>query len=279
MQTYHKVLLVLLSAAIGTLCAILLILYEKSKEREALTLPIEDRTHGYYSDDYPDGIRRYGHLEAHGDYTKLKLIIRTEKKDYCPDDPVDIIFFVRNDSDREVHIGPGFGWQHFFQFWQLFHSNSEEVLKTPKGETASQVQPRAPDSRWIEHGGGGYRYVKLQSGQERRIDQTRLNDYFDLTKPDTYELTCFLTKFIDGQYYETPLQSNTLTFSVLEEKTRKDEYPLPGESEKFPQNPPKGEEVFQQTTPPKNVFYVYDKDSNPMFIDVSPTTYYRQRGR
>jgi hypothetical protein len=128
--------------------------------------------------------------------------------------------------------------------------------------------------------------MKLQPGQkhELHISQICLNDYFDLSKPDTYELTCFTTSFIGGQYYETPRQSNTLTFRVLEgsghvptieDGKRKMEAKL------IYTNPPPGEEVFKQPKPPKNVFYVHT-DTEPYIKyldDVSPYTYYRERAK
>ena len=267
MQAYHKALL---SVVVGVLCVALLLLYVKTKEWEESKLLIEDYPPAGYSDHYPDGIRRYGFLEAHGDYTKLKLIIRSEKKDYGPGDPVEITFFVRNDSDGRVHLGPGLGELHYTHFWKLFHSNSEEVLKTPKGEIEFQSQPGIPHSDRIQNSTGGRIYPQLQPGQEFRITQIRLNIYFDLSKPDTYELTCFLKKFIDGQYYEPPLQSNTLTFRILEDGEK-------AENAEEGINPPEGEEVFKQPKPPKNVFYAYDQTSRLIFIDESPATYYHQR--
>ena len=134
-------------------------------------------------------------------------------------------------------------------------------------------------------------HIELQPGEEHQIGTVdilgQLNRYFDLSIPDTYMLVCFLGTACFGQYYEPLLQSNTLTFRVLEngEKAENTEEDL---------NPPKGKEVFMQPKPPKNVFYVYDDDEpdypwmrtdNGPFIakprkiiDISPEMYYRDEG-
>jgi len=167
-----------------------------------------------------------------------------------------------------------------------FHSNYDEVVKTPIWEEEFQKlklqnrNERLPLARI-----SGHRYIKLQPGQEQEFNWFDLDYYNVLTEPDTYELTCFITSVIDGQYYETPLQSNTLTFRVLETPVA-DDYWLRdgvtqrgGEPQHIPYtNPPPGEEVFKQPKPPKNVFYVYT-NTEILYPDVSPYTYYRQKAK
>ena len=244
-------------------------------------VPFEDSSPTLYHDDDSNGIRFYMGLPAHGDYTKLKLIVRSEKMNYYPGEPVWIKFYVRNDSDSDVHIQRCGSSINRIDLWKLFHSNYDEPLKTSKGEKRSQLgkqQVGRETSIWgIE---SGFHYFKLRSGQEYQQDWYLLTDYYDLSKPDTYELTCFLTTFLQGQYYEPPLQSNTLTFRILEPTG--EEPPLPrSEPQHIPYtNPPPGEEVFKQPKPPKNVFYVRTNDEPEIvFLDASPTTYYRQKAK
>jgi len=227
--------------------------------QETSELPLEDRDPAMYDDS--DDIRQYARLEAHGDYTRLKLIIRTKKKDFNLGEHVYIRFYVRNDSDDEVHIRQRQpASPHCALFWKLFHSNDEEVAKTPEWEgnyqrliQLSQLNQLSdhgnPDWNWLR-----LRYLKLQLGQECELDWRLLNYYYDLTKPDTYELTCFYESFLYGQYYEPPLQSNTLTFRI-HEPTGEEPAKYPYEPQHIPYtNPPPGEEVFKQPKPPKNVF-------------------------
>jgi len=258
--------------------------------QESKEVPHEDSNPGYYRDG-SDGIRYYGRLEAHGDYSKLKLIIRTKKRDYNFGEPVWIKFYVRNDSDGEIHIVGHHSVRWEAHLSKLFHSNYDEVVKTPiwEEEFQKRIQRRDYDHRegiapWGME--SGYNYLKLQPGQERELDWFPLNYYYELTKPDTYELTCFLTTFIKRQYYETPLQSNTLTFRILETPVAEDYWyrdgtQRGGEPQHIPYtNPPPGEEVFKQPKPPKNVFYVHTNDEPYiLYPDVSPYTYYRQKAK
>ena len=244
-------------------------------------LPFADRfpaSYGYGR----DGIRRYIRLEAHGDYAKLKLIARSRKRDYNPGEHVDIKFFVRNDSeDSEVPVSCFALTGDCACLWKLFHSNYDETAKTPKWE--GEFQNRKQQDKGILWGRwrGAKPIVKLKPGQEYPLDLVRLNDYFDLTKPDTYELTCFQTSFIEGQKYEPPLQSNTLTFRILEESSQEQtdtkERPkikigggplwkiarIRVEDDLPYTNPPPGEEVFKQPKPPKNLFYDANQPLDP----------------
>ena len=239
----------------------------KGSREESKELPIEDRTPGAYVD-LSDGTRRYARLYPRGDYSRLKLIIRSVKKDYNPGESIVIRFFVRNDSESEAHLRISFSSTYFFHSWKLFYSNYDEVAKTSKGEERFQVNKRL----WPSDGrqpyatpDSGYCYIKLQPGKEYEINATCLNVYFDLMQPDTYELTCFLPSFLYRQYYDPPLQSNTLTFRVLEEGEKSGVVEVDT-------NPPKGEEVFKQPKPPKNVFYALGQAGNEVFLDESPTT-------
>jgi len=246
-------------------------------------LPVEDRDPAYYVDG-SDGIRRYECIEAHGDYTKLKLIVRSRKPDYNLGERVRLKFFARNDSDSEVHIRCLPSTYYCAHYWKLFHSNYDEAVKTPKLE--ERIQER---KRWGRYGFewgpiGSHTYIKLQPGQEAELDWMCLNDLFDLSKPDTYELTCFTTSVIDGQEYQPPLQSNTLTFRILETPVAADYWYSDGVTQRGgePQhitytNPLPGEEVFKQPKPPKNVFYVHtNTEPYILYPDVSPYDYYRQ---
>ena len=216
--------------------------------------------------------RSYSLLMAHGDYAKLKLIIRSTKKNYYPGVPIEIVFFARNDSDGEIHL-EDFTVLFFLNLWKLFHSNYDEVTKTLHWENETQKYKdtmRPPRYEFIgkERGDEG-KYLRLQPGQEYEFDlRVRLSDYFDLSQPDTYELTCFLPTVIGGQYYKPPLQSNTLTFRVLEDGEKASDIGTD-------MNPSKGEEVFKQPKPPKYVFYYADKE----FTDISATEYTFKRAR
>ena len=259
---YTALLLPLIWALSGTD----LLMGEDQKE-----VPIEDSDPVYYRD-YPDGMRYYPGLEAHGDYTQLKLIVRSRKPDYNLGERVWLKFFVRNDSDSEVHVDCLHSAYWHAHYWKLFHSNYDEVRKMPKLEELIQQRKRSRSYgfEWPEIGDGRPRYFKLQPGQEVELHWMRLNDLFDLSKPDTYELTCFVTTVILGQKYQPPLQSNTLTFRILETSgsgaTDTNDSPNVTYS-----NPPPGEEVFKQPKPPKNVFYDQGK-----IIDVSPYVFHRE---
>ncbi|MCL2348531.1 MAG: hypothetical protein FWC50_09770 [Planctomycetaceae bacterium] len=242
-----------------------LLMCEDQKE-----LPFEDGNPLFYVDG-KDGIRHYAGLLAHGDYTKLKLIIRSKEVNYYPGEPVNIKFFVRNDSDSEVHIWDGPSPYSCAGLWKLFHSNYDEAAKTPKLEKMIKERQGRYGFSW-SIGGGPPRYLKLKPGQRRELGRMCLNDFFDLSKPDTYELTCFNTTFIGRQEYQPPLQSNTLTFRILDPT---DQEPVRPREEylKTPYtNPPPGKEVFKQPKPPKNVFYNVEYQ----IIDVSPYTYYHE---
>ena len=264
---------ILLFASFGILVSIKLIFCEEPQE-----LPIEDRNPAMYAD-AANGIRYYRHLVAHGDYTRLKLIIRSDKKDYGPDEPVNIKFFVRNNSNSEIHLKEFF-LPLFFHLWKLFHSNYDEVIKTSKGEEQVQWRKKLSwpkdDRHFFDRDDGVFGNldnIKLQPDQEYEFEcSIRLNDYFDLTKSDVYELTCFLPTVIAFQYYDPPLQSNTLTFRVLEDGEK-------AENLEEGMNPPKGEEVFKQPKPPKNVFYIYNHFTGEILLDESPTTIARQRAK
>jgi len=222
--------------------------------------PIKGRPE--YHVGYSHGMQLDAGLKAYGDYTKLKLIIRSEQRDYNPGEHVDIKFFVRNESDSEVHIWGLAPTRCCAHLWKLFHSNYEEAARTPKWEEI--IQKRKQQGRygvsWVEWKGACF--MKLKPGQEQEVDEVYLGGYFNLTKPDTYELTCFQSSFIEGQEYEPPLQSNTLTFRVLEElnmnSTNTNEYPDTPYT-----NPPPGQEVFKQPKPPKNVFYDASQPPDP----------------
>ena len=253
-----------------------------SKREYPNEVPEEDRSPDRYFDNKSDGIRYYSGLTAHGDYSMLKLIIRTEKTDYLPGEDVRIKFYVRNDSDGVVHIrylGSAILWAA--QFWKLFHSHGGEAVKTPKWE--EKIQRYCEESKYSWSGIGNaewHEYIKLQPGQEFAFNWCSLGDYYELSEPDIYELTCFITSFIREQEYETPLQSNTLTFRILEPTDEE-----PSQRRQVVQdvpftNPPPGEEVFKQTKPPKNVFYM--QTNTEYFIlnsGESPYEYRRQKAK
>jgi hypothetical protein len=249
-------------------------------------VPIEDRDRELYDRRdagfrYYDGVRYYSGLAAHGDYTKMKLIIRSRKQDYNLGELVYIKFYARNDSDNEVHIKCIGGRDSLV--WKLFHSNYDEAVKTTKWEEEYQSIRRKVDYNDYAVSGRGWRgglnaffpCFKLQQGQEHELDWVPLNDYYDLSKPDTYELTCFRWAFIGGQYYEPMIQSNTLTFRILEGDVQK---PVATKGEdKLPHtNPPPGGEVFKQPKPPKNTFYITVPHGYTIPIDVSPAAMRRQ---
>ena len=236
-------------------------------------VPYEDRDPRDYRDG-SDGIRRYAWLQAHGEYSKLKLIVRSRKTDYNPGERVWLKFFVRNDSDSEVHVrcAPSY----CTRLWKLFHSNYDEAVKTPKLEAIiQQYKEYGTEGQLMGSVRSKYECIKLPPGQEAELEWRCLNDLFNLSKPDTYELTCFTTSICHFQEYEPPLQSNTLTFRILEGSIH---IPTTEEQKKEPNliytNPPPGEEVFKQPQPPKNVFWVHT-DTRPYieYIDVSPYTY------
>jgi len=245
-------------------------------------LPYEDRYSASYSDG-DDGTRRYARLQAHGDYTKLKLIVRTKKMDFNYGERIYVKFYVRNDSDGDIHVCRLPSTYYCVHYWKLFHSNYEEVSKTSKMK--EEIKKRQGGYGFSWGGEGGYNYQKLQPGQAAELDWKCLNDLFDLSKPDTYELTCFTTSVIRGQKYEVPLQSNTLTFRILETPVAEDYWlrdgvtRREGEPQHIPYtNPPPGEEVFKQPKPPKNVFYIHTNTEPYIeYIDISPYTYYHQK--
>jgi len=84
------------------------------------------------------GNQCYSDLQAHGDYSQLKLIVRSRKPDYHLGERVWLKFFVRNDSDSEVRIYGGPSTLPCAPLWKLFHSNYDEVAKTPKWEEEFQ---------------------------------------------------------------------------------------------------------------------------------------------
>ena len=227
-------------------------------------------------------------LWAHGDYTKLKLIIRSDKKDYDPGEPVKLMFFLRNDSKSEIHVQESFGIEHSWCYGKLFYSNHDEVPLVLAWQNIRQNRESEEFDRILRGKESSGLHTKLQPGEERQSFGStleQLDRYFDLSQPDTYELTCFLATACFGQYYDPPLQSNTLTFRILEDGEK-------AENAEGGMNPPKGEEVFKQLKPPKSVFYVYEDDDSGhpwmrtsdgrfiakprKIIDVSPETYYRQ---
>jgi len=241
---------------------------------DQIAIPFED-VHPLFYKDSPNGFRYYDGLPAHGDYTKLKLIVRSKKMDHNLREFVYLKLVIRNDSDSEVHIDSMPLMQDSAHLWKLFHSNYDEVAKTPKLEEI--IQTRKP---WVgryalvaAEGGGPAKYIKLKPGQEYELFWFCLNQYFDLTKPDTYEFTCFTETVNSGQFYEPPLQSNTLTFRILEEPSQEETNVRETLIFKYT-NPPSGEEVFKQPKPPKNVFYISPCEAG--IIDVSPYEYYRK---
>ena len=276
MQMYCKISL---SVIIAILCSTQFTICEESKKLEIENndsrRPLPLGFSGPYS----------RLLWAHGDYTKLKLIIRTNKKDYYPDEAISISFHLRNDSDGDVNIlgYPLVPFEGRLR-WKLFHSNYDAVIdRAIFKETNQRRNQEDYDNTSVGRGGI---HITLKPGHECFLGRYPMNEYIDLSKPDTYEWTCFLATAIFGQYFDPPLQSNTLTFRVLEEGEK-------AEPIEIGINPPKGEEVFKQPKPPKSVFYVYDDDephtprmrtsdgrsiAKPRkIIDISPETYYHER--
>ncbi|MDR1959663.1 MAG: hypothetical protein LBQ54_11585 [Planctomycetaceae bacterium] len=45
-------------------------------------------------------------------------------------------------------------------------------------------------------------------------DELMLSQYFDLSLPGTYKLTCYRTTFLKGFQWEPPFQSNTIEFTI-----------------------------------------------------------------
>jgi hypothetical protein len=252
---------------------------------------IETTENGYKYDeeghDYKEnrGHRLYGRILAHGNYSKLKLIVRSDKKEYDKGESVYIRFGVRNDSEDVVYLDTYTRSDRFLFLWSFFNSNNEKVLLTSWGKEQFED--------WEKHNKYGafrgvpndyyrYHYYKLKPGEETETSLTkfRLSDYFHLIQPGEYRLTCFQIDFMHYQKYDPPLQSNTLTFRVLDTPLPKNQQNDPIKKEKAIEltefvNPPRGEEVFEQKEEPKNIFY--NPDTANEIIDISPHTYYRLR--
>jgi hypothetical protein len=240
---------------------------------------LEDEQGNHYSG--PENYiakRHYGRLSAHGDYSKLKLIVRFNQNEYYCGEPVYITFFVRNDSDDLVHLDPNISPRSFIFLWKLENSQKKPVPYTPLG-TEFILERKKHNKNGIDpRTSTANRFCKLPPGEELELDYLELNKYFDWSLPDEYRLTCFQINSIADQRYDPPLQSNTLTFRVLE---------IPFETNNEPKqwipssqfvNPPRGKEFFEQKKEPKNIFYKFDPNSEIReIIDISPHTYYRQR--
>ena len=150
---------------------------------------------------------------AHGDYTRLKLIIRSDKKDYVSGESVKVMFFLRNNSDHKIHVHDSLAVSSSHFYWKLLHSNYDEATMIPvMQEITERRKSVGYDNILIQRSPA----IKLPPG-EYQLGKDQLDDYFDLSKPDTYELTCFLATACFGQYFDPPLQSNTLTFRILED--------------------------------------------------------------
>lgn len=200
-----------------------------------------------------DEIIRYEHLLHSGDYSKLDFIIRTNKKEYALGEPVYIRFYVRNNSEEDIHINMFQRSLHFTHLWKLVDSKNERPAWTRHGEKLSksnekQLNQNANFFFWgIE---GGLCYIKLKPGQEFALHGVvLLNLHFDLTIPDTYELQCCTKTFIHRQIYDQPLRSNTVKFAICEASPfNVRDIKEPGDFD----NPRPGEEVFEKPVEEKS---------------------------
>ncbi|MDR2755342.1 MAG: hypothetical protein LBC20_06510 [Planctomycetaceae bacterium] len=250
---------------------------------ETKDIPWEDRDPEFYRE--VSGDRYYRHLTAHGDYSKLKLIVRSNRKEYYRERPVYVNFWVRNDSDGVVHL---FNQSMECIFlWKLVHSQQGKVSYTSLGEERILPYKKNPPLKISPGGGGkGYRFRKLKPGEEMELrGQVNLNRYFDISLPGEYQLICPLLNLIDRQRYDPSLQSNTLVFRILDQPVPESEKEnMATEDEilhhhywdlKFT-NPPRGEEIFEQKKEPKNIFYIF-KNGKEIESEVSPYIYNQQR--
>lgn len=93
-----------------------------------------------------DEITRYEYLSPFGDYSKLDFIIRTNKKEYLPGEPIYVCFSVKNNSEEDVHINMFQQSRFFTHLWKLVDSKNEQPA-------------------WTRHG------AKLSKSNEKQLDQ------------------------------------------------------------------------------------------------------------
>jgi hypothetical protein len=243
-------------------------------------IPEENNDSHYYRD--RDGIRRYAHLHAHGNYSKLKLIVRSDKKEYSRGEAVFIKFWVRNDSEEVIHIYDVPVTKYCIFLWKLTNYQQRVVPYTSLGKKYILTEKKN-NEHGIDFGSfGKFLFRKLQPNEEMElsISEVELNKNWDISFPDTYQLTCGQINFMSHQKYDPPLQSNTLTFRVLDKPLPKNEQndqtdkKRENSSAEFT-NPPRGEEIFEQKKEPKNIFFKPNTAGEVM--DISPHVYYQQR--
>jgi hypothetical protein len=224
----------------------------------------------------------YVHLAAHGDYSKLKQIIRSAKNEYFRGEPIMIAFSIRNDSKDIVHIHNILPAYKSIFLWKMINSRQETVQYTTVGKEVVLKMEKEKDIGFSVASYNGKHFYKLQPEEEILLSNSiELTYIFDLSLPDEYQLTCPQINFMDNQKYDPPLLSNTLTFRILDIPFNRNESTGRSVSRRIMNivsfaNPPRGKEIFEQKEEPKNIFYNPDTDIKET-IDISPYTYFLQR--
>ena len=144
-------------------------------------------------------------------YSKAKFRIRVGKSSYLLGEKIPVAQYIWNASDI-VLIVQQTGYTFGINDIKVINSAGKEVPLTEKGIKI------AKDQRGDPYMATGKLCLHLAPNEVMRIrEDCPMSDLFDMSQPDTYEITFYRWSVVGSQKYDTPLKSNTLKITVSDD--------------------------------------------------------------
>ncbi|MDR1382269.1 MAG: hypothetical protein LBJ67_00260 [Planctomycetaceae bacterium] len=158
-----------------------------------------------------------------GDYSRLEFRIRTEKEIYAVNEKIEIQLYVGNASDSVAHVQlhPGANSFRYYgaNFILVKNSSGDPVLPTDKGQR--EIIHDVSDGKITGYDFVGYGSASTRVALDPKMSlqislPCPINKYFQMDKPDTYEITFYRKSFFYPQLYAQPVPSNTLKIKITD---------------------------------------------------------------
>ena len=146
-------------------------------------------------------------------YSKVKIRIRTEKSSYIPGEKILVPQYIWNASDIALDVQQSESMFFGINDITVTNSSGKEMPLTEKGlenvKISSLDRIYMATEKWC---------LTLAPNEVlRTLSECPISDFFDMSKPDTYEITFYRWSVMYGQKYDTPLKSNTLKITVSDD--------------------------------------------------------------
>ncbi len=193
----------------------------------------------------------FSSLLPEGDYSKLEFTLQASKDKYRHGESIYIKTFLNNKSSKPVTVDERGGSGYFLAdniieveyrappLPDLMEPTPEYLKAQKKERPWTPVSMTRFGHQRLETTKRGQFFQGSTSGTQFRLhpnastelksNQRMFNLLYDMTLPGEYRITYYRTSVIDGQKFDPPLKSNTITIEVTDKNFHYDLLKEPGD--------------------------------------------------